>query len=710
MSEADHISPAAPEPQPADRGDASKLARYERHKKDAADRIRRMSAASRTIPAHKPPANPARREACRTSLRKFAETYMAATFPWKWSPDHLRVIAKLEKTVTEGGQFAQAMPRGSGKTSLTVAAILWAVLFGYRRWVTAIGPEKDHAEGIIASVRSELENNPTLAEDFDAFTAPIRALGGITQRRLLTADGRQIRQSFSAYDMALANLDAQTLEGGMISARSLGGHIRGLQAKRADGSTIRPEMVILDDPQSDEVAANPVRIKKMLDLINGAVLGLGGPGVKLACIMPCTVVAKDDLADQLLDSERSPSWNGERTKLVYKFPANEALWREYATVRADGLRAGDRGKAGTKFYRANRRAMDEGAEVAWPERKFPGELSAIQHAMNIRLDRGDRAFFAEYQNEPLPDLDNAAEQLTTGGIIERMNGHPRGVVPRECTRITAFIDVQKDALLYAVAGWSENFSGAVVEYGIYPEQPVANWKGTELKKTLAMAYPGAGLEGAIRAGMVHVVAKLCGREWLDDAGTPRRIDRLLIDAGWGLSTDTVHAFIRGSEFGPVLLPSKGTYIGPESKPMSEYRRVAGERTGLNWRITHGERRRRWALFDTNYWKSFVRARLTTAPGDPGSLMLYGRHGKTDHELLAQHWTAEYSTQTTGRGRTVDVWKERRKGADNHWWDCIVGAAVAASIEGVEIAQHKEPKRQRVYRDLAAMQRAARAGG
>lgn len=88
-------------------------------------------------------------------------------------------------------------------------------------------------------------------------------------------------------------------------------------------------------------------------------------------------------------------------------------------------------------------------------------------------------------------------------------------------------------------------------------------------------------------------------------------------------------------------------------------------------------------------------------------MLYGRHGKTDHELLAQHWTAEYSTQTTGRGRTVDVWKERRKGADNHWWDCIVGAAVAASIEGVEIAQHKEPKRRRVYRDLAAMQRAAR---
>ncbi len=710
MTEAAPIPPAAPEPQHADNGDAAKLARYERHKKDAADRIRRMSAASRTIPAHKPPADPKRREACRVSLRKFCETYMRATFRLKWSPDHLRVIEKLERTVTDGGQFAQAMPRGSGKTSLVIAAVLWALLYQYRRWVAVIGAEKRNAESIVASVRSELENNPTINEDFNAITAPIRALDGIAQRRLLAPDGRRINQAFAVLDIELANLESATLEGGHISARSLGGHIRGLQAKQADGTTIRPELVILDDPQSDEVAANPVRIKKMLELINGAVLGLAGPGVKLATIMPCTVVAKDDLADQLLNPEKSPSWNGERTKLVYKFPANEKLWQEYATVRDEGLRIGDNGKSGTRFYRKHRREMDEGAEVAWPERKDPGELSAIQHAMNIRFDRKDRAFFAEYQNDPLPELGNEYEQLTTGAIIERMNGYARGTIPREYTRLTAFVDVQKDALLYLVAAWGDDFSGSVVDYGIYPEQNVATWKLSEVKRTLAMMAPGAGMEGAIRAGLVTLIGKLCGREWQDDAGHSRRIDRCLIDAGWGLSTETVHAFIRGSEYGATLLPSKGQGIGPQQKPMSEYRRVAGERVGLNWRISHGEKRRRWAFFDTNYWKSFVRARLLTAPGDPGALMLFGRHGKTDHDLLAQHWTAEYSTATSGRGRAVDVWAARRKHDDNHWWDCMIGAAVAASIEGVEIAQHREPKRQRVYRDLAAMQRAARGAG
>jgi hypothetical protein len=37
-------------------------------------------------------------------------------------------------------------------------------------------------------------------------------------------------------------------------------------------------------------------------------------------------------------------------------------------------------------------------------------------------------------------------------------------------------------------------------------------------------------------------------------------------------------------------------------------------------------------------------------------------------------------RTEARGRVVDEWK--MGGRDNHWWDCIVGAAVAASIAGV----------------------------
>jgi len=67
-------------------------------------------------------------------------------------------------------------------------------------------------------------------------------------------------------------------------------------------------------------------------------------------------------------------------------------------------------------------------------------------------------------------------------------------------------------------------------------------------------------------------------------------------------------------------------------------------------------------------------------GDPGCLSLFGRKPEF-HRLLAEHLTSEYRVKTEGRGRTVDEWKLRVDGLDNHWLDCLVGCAVAASIQG-----------------------------
>jgi hypothetical protein len=79
-----------------------------------------------------------------------------------------------------------------------------------------------------------------------------------------------------------------------------------------------------------------------------------------------TVIAKEfirpgDMADNILDRNRHPEWNGESTKMVYAFPKNELLWERYAEIRAEGMRGGDGGEAATEFYRQNQAAMDEGA-------------------------------------------------------------------------------------------------------------------------------------------------------------------------------------------------------------------------------------------------------------------------------------------------------------------------------------------------------------
>ena len=54
-------------------------------------------------------------------------------------------------------------------------------------------------------------------------------------------------------------------------------------------------------------------------------------------------------------------------------------------------------------------------------------------------------------------------------------------------------------------------------------------------------------------------------------------------------------------------------------------------------------------------------------------------------------------KTEGRGRTVDEWKLRVAGLDNHWLDCLVGAAVAASMQGAVLfgTDHKVAARPRV---------------
>jgi hypothetical protein len=97
----------------------------------------------------------------------------------------------------------------------------------------------------------------------------------------------------------------------------------------------------------------------------------------------------------------------------------------------------------------------------------------------------------------------------------------------------------------------------------------------------------------------------------------------------------------------------------------------------------GKRAVRHVSFDTNFWKSFVFARLAVAMADKGSLALFGQKPEV-HRLFAEHLTAEYRVRTEGRGRTVDEWKPRPGQPDNHWLDGIVGCAVAASIVGVRL--------------------------
>jgi hypothetical protein len=299
---------------------------------------------------------------------------------------------------------------------------------------------------------------------------------------------------------------------------------------------VRPSLVVLDDPQTDESARSLSQCANRESILAGAVLGLAGPGQKISGIMPCTVIRPDDMADSILDRDKHPGWNGERTKMVYAFPTNEKLWQEYAELRAESFRAGKRGEAATVFYRQRQAEMDAGAKVAWPERFNEDELSAIQHAMNLKL-QDEAAFFAEYQNEPLPVTTGDLEALSAEAIAEKLNRLERGAIPLGVTKLTMFVDVQQTVLFYLVVGWERDFTGYVADYGTFPDQQRAYFTLRDVRRTLAHVAPTAGLEGSIYAGLEALVGDYLRREFRRDDGAMLRIERCLIDANWGTSTD-----------------------------------------------------------------------------------------------------------------------------------------------------------------------------
>ncbi|MEN6537119.1 MAG: terminase gpA endonuclease subunit [Bryobacteraceae bacterium] len=641
-----------------------------------------LSLAGRDIGELPAVVNPKRKEQAATDFRFFCEAYFPFTFHLAWSPDHLKVIAKIEKAVLHGGLFAMAMPRGSGKTSICECACIWAVHNGHRDFVCLIGSDEGHAMDMLESIKTELDSNDLLLEDFPEVVYPIQCLDGIANRCSgQLYKGERTHIGWTAREVVLPTIPGSRASGAIVKVAGITGRIRGMKFKRADGHSVRPSLVVLDDPQTDESARSISQCATRESILAGAVLGLAGPGKKIAGVMPCTVIRPDDMADRILSRDKHPQWQGERTKMVYSFPTNEPLWAKYAEIRADGLRA-ERGLAeATEFYGRNRDEMDAGAAIAWPVRFNHDELSAVQHAMNLRL-QDERAFWAEYQNEPLPEETPQEDELTADQVAAKTNRLQRGDVPVGCNHLTMFVDVQAALLFYVVTAWEDDFTGYVIDYGAYPDQKRGYFTLRDAQPTLSQVAKGAGLEGAIYAGLEELINRCLGREWHRDDGAGMRIERCLIDANWGSSTDVIYQFCRQSAHSALLLPSHGRFVGASSIPFSEYKRKLGDRVGLNWRIPNvqGKRAVRHAVFDTNYWKSFVHARLAVAMGDRGCLSLFG--DKPDlHRLLAEHITAEYRVKTEGRGRTVDEWKLRVAAVDNHWLDCLVGSAVAASIQG-----------------------------
>jgi len=655
---------------------------YDSHKEYVAKRHAQMSLQARDIGDLPQVVNPERKAESEKSFRLFCENYFSHTFSLEWSNDHLRAIERIEQSVLHGGLFALAMPRGSGKSSLSEAACIWAMLYGHREFIGLVGATEVAALEMLDSIKTDFESNEYLAEDFPEVCYPIAQLGGIANRCSgQLYHGERTRITWTSNEIVLPTIEGSRASGIIIRVAGITGRIRGMKYKRTDGRTVRPSLVIIDDPQTSESAGSLEQTRKRVRVLAGDILGLAGPGKKISGIMPCTIIRPADMADQILDRTKHPEWNGEKSKMLYKFPDNMDLWDEYSEIRAEALRTDGTIDAATEFYRAHREEMDAGAEVGWEARYNHDEISALQNAMNLKYT-DEIAFQSEYQNDPLPIDASEDNELSVDEIIQKLSGIPRYEVPLDCVRLTMFVDIQKVALFYCICAWADDFTGSVIDYGVWPEQKRARFTLADISPTLQQKFQKAGLEGQIFNGLKALFDEQMKKEFRREDGALLRIERAMIDANWGASTDTVYQFCRTSEYASLVYPGHGRFVGATSKPMTEYRRERGARLGFNWYMPSviGKRAIRHVVFDTNFWKSFVQARIAIPIGDKGSLTLYGRN-PLQHQLFAEHLTAEYKVAVEARGRKVDEWKLRPQRGDNHWLDCLVGCAVCASMQG-----------------------------
>lgn len=699
---------------------------YERKRVAEAARSAAKSKSGRDIGPIPNIANVERRESCRTSLRLFCETYNRDAFGLHWSDDHLRMIARLEEAVTLGALFAFAMPRGSGKTTLVRMAALWALSYSLSNYVFVIGANAAKAEDTLEAIKTYCRFLTDFAADFPEITYPVNALEGIPHR----AGGQTSQGNSTLIEWAKdcvrfptvlppknwpkewpLRSDGMVPTSGRVFAASglTGDGIRGSLKTLSTGQSIRPDLVLIDDPQSSESAHSVTQNATRERLISADVLGMAGPGRKISAVMPCTVIAKNDMIDRLLDRSLHPMWRGERTKMLRTFPAQLDAWESYFEVyRQCAMREPPDFTDANAYYIAHRSALDAGAEASWAARKLPDEVSAIQHAMNLYC-RDPKAFFSEYQNDPQDTEGSKSSEITPADVTKKLNRVNRLMVPRECTRLTSFIDVGGKVLWYAVCAWDERFGGAVVDYGTFPRQNRSYFAASDVRPSIQDVFPGMSEEAAIYKALETLTETILNRDYIQaEIESPVRINRCLIDSGW--NTDTVYQFCRQSAHSSIVQPSKGYAVTAAGKPMAEWPKRPGERAGWNWRVgVPSSSSGRLCTFDPNQWKTFTAERILTPHGAAGCLSIFGNEPYV-HQLFADHLSSEYCTETTGRGRTVQVWQVRPDRVDNHWFDCIVGCAVAASEQGLvwnasdKPTQQSGPRKKRNLAELYAQQR------
>lgn len=647
----------------------------ERERVRALKTMNRMNASGREISIPEV-VDPDRRESCRESIVKFANTYFEHYTYLEPAEYHAEIYADLQAAIRFGRSQAIAAPRGGAKDTIFAIAIIWAIAYGHRHWLVYGAATMKLAKSKLNNIKLEIEENKKLFEDFPEMCHPVRAL----ERSPLRCKGQRIRsEKGDAYfsriewgqdEAVFATVEGADCSGAIITPVGLEGAARGMVRGEE-----RPDFLVINDGETDEAARSETLRKKIENTIEQSLSGLAGPSKSIAKFFLCTLVCPNCVSARYTDPSQKPGWNGRRYSMIVKFPEREDMWTEYMRLWQEGKASGNDPDAriAHRYYVENRDAMDAGAHVSWPDRYIRDivedgtqtEISALQHAYNLRVANGEVAFFSEYQNNPLPENNNTIG-LTAALVASRCSGYNQGIVPANCVKITRGIDVGARMIHSVTKAWLPTGDSFVVDY---------SWLAVEAPPG-DLRNPRGGVKIALEAAVLEALRVMRGEAeefpMKDSEGNDRYVDMTLVDSGF--LEKTIYTFC--NESGPRYRPIKGYGTKQGQKRYAPpVQKSKGKKPLFNCYVSKLSTGQLLWHINADYWKLFAQMRYLQDPETNGSCSLFGMD-PTRHRTFGNHVVAELFDAESGK------WEEQSK--HNHFLDANAYADCGGGMLGIRI--------------------------
>lgn len=644
-------------------------------------RLKRAESARVYIPE---PADMQRRESCLRDPEKALRTYFASIFYNPFAKHHLAMMEAIWERCWSGGDKAVAAPRGDGKTQVTVAMAVLAVVATPIRFPVLIGNTLSKGRKLFKQFKSKFENSskyPLFHADFPEVCRCVVALRGAPQRaNSQHVDGELTRIVWSQEQVVMPTVacdwETNSIGGKRVAYFGLDSAIRG-EGFEED----RPDMAIIDDPETRAVAFSPTNLHyEIEEMIDGDVAGLAGPDKRMSRIVLTTIQNDHCYSARVTNPKLKPTFSGVRYGILLKWPTNKDLWDEYIAKRQQSQQEGDKdGFAATRFYVDNYDAMNEGAELSNPHRFVAGvndqgnpiELDALQAFFNRIADWGVTRVLAELQNDPEPEESEQSIGLTAGLVQNRVSGLEQNELPPEDCKITVGLDIGKYHSHWTKIAWIGNAIGLVIDYGV-------------------MENPGMLTSTDSKAVELSLLAALL--DWRTDIFAVNPPDFTMVDAGD--YSDAVYEFVRRSPQMQIAA-SKGWdqgrfYLGKDSPE---------RRTFVEAYASLQQNERLWLYnVNTEFWKGWVHERfITPAFNDQqqrneGSLSLFSSADKRRHLSFAHHIVAEERRELFVPGKGLQrKWVKVNK--NNHWLDATALACAGSAVIGIRLVPKVQPLEQ-----------------